>query len=292
MRQLVELYEHILRDGVEKESRGRLADGSRPPTLSVFGYQMRFGAGHGFPLATRKRVSFHNVLTELLWFLRGDTTTDFLLEHNVHIWDQWAKDGLVGPIYGYQWRRWRVDSVLRQSQPHVDQVTTLLYEMVSNPSSRRLLVSAWNVAELPLMSLPPCHVLWQVCCRPTGVAGHYYADLQVYQRSCDSFIGLPYNIASYALLLQIICTTATELSVRERGRASVVFHPGDLVWTGGDVHIYMNHIEAVHQYIAAEEYPLPHLSLCSHANVNDYVHEDFTLSDYEHGPAILAEVAA
>ena len=232
MKQYLDLAKHILNNGVEKTDR------TGTGTLSVFGYQMRFNLQHGFPLVTTKKVHLRSIIYELLWFLKGETNIKYLKDHGVSIWDEWADErGELGPVYGSQWRSWP-----SSDGKHIDQITKLLAQIKSKPDSRRHIVSAWNPAEVDAMALPPCHALFQF----------YVADgklsCQLYQRSCDTFLGLPFNIASYALLTHMVAQQC-DLEV------------GDFVWTGGDTHLYSNHLEQVNLQLTREPYPLPRLNL-------------------------------
>src|ERR1043166_3314161 len=222
MRQYLELMEHILADGVEK--RDRTGTG----TLSVFGHQMRFDLAAGFPLLTTKKLHMKSIVHELLWFLRGESNVKYLRDHGVTIWDEWADDaGELGPVYGVQWRSWPTADGRK-----IDQMQLLLDQIRGNPDSRRLLVSAWNVGELEEMALPPCHLMFQFYVAPSTGSGQGRGKLscQLYQRSCDIFLGVPFNIASYALLTLMVAQACD-------------LQPGDFVWTGGDCHLYTNHLE-------------------------------------------------
>ena len=262
MRQYLDLLRHVLAHGVEKGDR------TGTGTVSVFGYQMRFALAEGFPLLTTKKVHTKSVIHELLWFLRGETNVRSLQEAGVTIWDEWADErGELGPIYGYQWRSWPTPG-----GGHVDQLANVLAEIRRNPDSRRLIVSAWNVGDIPRMALPPCHAFFQF----------YVADgrlsCQLYQRSCDILLGVPFNIASYALLTHMVAQQS-DLGV------------GDFVWTGGDCHLYLNHLEQVETQLAREPYPLPRLVLHKAPTLFDYRFEDFELVDYQFHPAIKAPIA-
>ncbi len=263
MRQYLDLVERILSHGTRKNDR------TGTGTLSIFGHQMRFDLGEGFPLLTTKKLHLRSIVHELLWFLRGDTNVAWLRDHGVTIWDEWAgQDGELGPIYGAQWRRWRGADGGR-----VDQIAALVQEIRSNPDSRRHLVSAWNVAELPLMALPPCHVMFQL----------YVADgrlsCQLYQRSADVFLGVPFNIASYALLTLMIAQV-TELE------------PHEFIHTFGDVHLYLNHVEQARLQLARAPRPLPRLHLNPEVRAIDgFVWEDLRLEGYDPHPHIKAPVA-
>ena len=254
---------HVLAAGVAKSDR------TGTGTVSVFGYQMRFDLREGFPLVTTKKVHFPAVAQELLWFLRGERNVRWLQERGVTIWDEWADDdGDLGPIYGVQWRSWPTPG-----GGHVDQIAEVVRLLREEPDSRRMVVSAWNVADLPKMALQPCHALFQF----------HVADgrlsCQVYQRSADVFLGVPFNIASYALLTHMLAQQV-ELEV------------GDLVWTGGDCHIYDNHREQVETLLGRAPFPYPSLRLGSRpASIFEYDFDDFEVVDYQHHPAIRAPVA-
>ena len=259
-------YEDLLRDvyahGEHKDDR------TGTGTRSVFGRQIRFDLAQGFPLITTKRVHLKSVVGELLWFLRGESNVAWLRENGVTIWDEWADEaGELGPVYGVQWRSWPAPS-----GEHIDQISQLIEQIRSNPDSRRLIVSAWNVADIPNMALAPCHAFFQF----------YVADgklsCQLYQRSADMFLGVPFNIASYALLTHMIAQQ-TGLEV------------GDFVWTGGDCHIYDNHIEQVETQLSREPYAFPALKLSKAASIFDYSLDDVAVDGYEHHPGIKAPVA-
>jgi thymidylate synthase len=247
----------------------RKADRTGTGTLSVFGYQMRFDLRAGFPLLTTKKIHTKSIVHELLWFLAGDTNTAYLKANGVSIWDEWADaQGDLGPIYGYQWRSWPAPD-----GTHIDQIANLLTEIRRNPDSRRLIVSAWNVAEIPRMKLPPCHAFFQF----------YVADgrlsCQLYQRSADIFLGVPFNIASYALLTHLVAQQC-DLGV------------GDFVWTGGDCHLYANHLDQVEAQLARAPYPLPRLVIKRRPpSLFDYVYDDIEIADYQSHPALKAPVA-
>ncbi|MBI9115521.1 thymidylate synthase [Sanguibacter suaedae] len=257
-----DLLRHVLAHGTPKSDR------TGTGTRSVFGHQMRFDLTEGFPLVTTKRVHLRSVVGELLWFLRGESNVRWLQDHGVRIWNEWAdEDGELGPVYGVQWRSWPTPD-----GRHVDQLEQVLSTLRSDPDSRRMLVSAWNVAELDAMALMPCHAFFQL----------YVADgrlsLQVYQRSADLFLGVPFNIASYALL--------THMLAQQAG-----LEVGDLVWTGGDCHIYDNHREQVLLQLEREPFPFPSLELRPAASLGDYDFDDVQVVGYEHHPAIAAPVA-
>ncbi|MCS7006065.1 MAG: thymidylate synthase [Thermoleophilia bacterium] len=255
---------HVLEHGVPKDDR------TGTGTVSVFGYQMRFDLSEGFPLVTTKKVHFKSVAYELLWFLRGDSNVRWLQEHGVTIWDEWAdEDGELGPVYGVQWRSWPTPE-----GGSVDQIAEVVRLLREEPDSRRIVVSAWNVAELPKMALAPCHALFQL-----HVAGGERLSCQVYQRSADVFLGVPFNIASYALLTHLLAHQCDLV-------------PGELIWTGGDCHIYANHREQVLEQLSREPFPFPELRLRRRPRtIFDYRYEDFELVDYVHHPAIRAPVA-
>jgi len=263
MRQYLDFMRHVRDHGHPKEDR------TGTGTLSVFGYQMRFALADGFPLVTTKQVHRKSLVHELLWFLRGETNVRSLQEAGVTIWDEWADaGGELGPIYGYQWRSWPTGD-----GGHVDQLANVVAEIRRNPDSRRLIVSAWNVADIPRMALPPCHAFFQF----------YVAEgrlsCQLYQRSCDIFLGVPFNIASYALLTQMVAQQC-DLGV------------GEFVWTGGDCHLYRNHLEQVELQLARAPYPLPRLIIHRRADsLFDYRFEDFEIADYRYHPAIKAPIA-
>ncbi len=260
--QYEDLLRHVLEHGSPRPDR--TGTGSR----SVFGHQMRYDLSRGFPLITTKRVHLRSIVYELLWFLRGDRNVGWLREHGVTIWDEWAApDGDLGPVYGVQWRSWPTPD-----GQHIDQISQLLHTLRTDPHSRRLIVSAWNVGEIPAMALPPCHTLFQF----------HVADgrlsCQLYQRSADLFLGVPFNIASYALLTHMVA-------------AQVGLVPGDFVWTGGDCHIYDNHLDQVHEQLSREPFPFPRLVLRPAETLFDHVYEDVEILDYQHHPALKAPVA-
>lgn len=263
MKQYLQLLRHVKEHGVRKEDR------TGTGTLSVFGYQMRFDLQEGFPLVTTKRLHLRSIIHELLWFLKGETNVRYLREHGVTIWDEWADArGELGPIYGYQWRSWPAPD-----GRHIDQIGQVIEQIKKNPNSRRLIISAWNVADIGHMALPPCHAFFQF----------YVAEgrlsCQLYQRSADLFLGVPFNIASYALLTMMIAQVTDLL-------------PGDFVHTLGDAHIYLNHLEQAELQLSRTPFPLPRMQLnpavCS---VFDFTFDDFTLLDYQSHPAIRAPVA-
>ncbi|MHA7877815.1 MAG: thymidylate synthase [Bacteroidota bacterium] len=263
MRQYLDLVTHILDHGIKKEDR------TGTGTLSTFGYQMRFDLAAGFPLVTTKKVHLKSIIYELLWFLKGETNIQYLKQHNVTIWDEWADaQGDLGPIYGYQWRSWPT-----ASGEKVDQIGQIVKEIKTNPDSRRLIVSVWNVGELKKMALPPCHTLFQFYV----AAGKL--SCQLYQRSADVFLGVPFNIASYALLTMMMAQVCN-LAV------------GEFIHTLGDAHLYCNHLEQAKLQCTRSPLPLPTMHL--NAAVTDifkFCYEDFTLKDYVAHPAIKAPIA-
>lgn len=263
MQQYQQLLQFILDKGTQKTDR------TGTGTISYFGYQMRFNLAEGFPLVTTKKVHLKSIIYELLWFLRGETNIKYLKDNGVRIWDEWAdENGELGPVYGKQWRSWE-----GANGETIDQISDAIKQIKNNPDSRRIIVSAWNVAELPQMALMPCHSLFQF----------YVADgklsCQLYQRSADVFLGVPFNIASYALLT-IMMAQVCDLE------------PGDFIHTFGDVHIYNNHIEQVQLQLSRTPYTLPTIKLNSGVkNIFDFKYEDFTLENYQFHPAIKAPVA-
>ena len=268
--QYEDFMRHVATHGVAK------ADRTGTGTKSVFGHQMRFDLAEGFPLVTTKKVHFKSIALELLWFLRGDSNVRWLQERGVTIWNEWAKpDGELGPVYGVQWRSWPTPS-----GGHIDQIAEVVKQLKTNPDSRRIIVSAWNVAALPEMALLPCHAFFQFYVAPAQRPGERgKLSCQLYQRSADIFLGVPFNIASYALLMQMLAQQC-DLDL------------GDFVWTGGDCHIYSNHAEQVAQQLARAPYPYPTLRLRRRpASIFDYEYDDFEVVDYRHHPAIKAPVA-
>lgn len=259
-------YEDLLR--LVLETGTPKADRTGTGTRSVFGHQMRFDLSAGFPLVTTKRVHLRSIVHELLWFLRGESNVAYLHENKVTIWDEWAgPDGELGPVYGVQWRSWPTPD-----GGHVDQITELLANLRRDPDSRRHIVSAWNVADIPSMALAPCHAFFQF----------YVADgrlsCQLYQRSADLFLGVPFNIASYALLTHMVAQ-------------QVDLEVGDFVWTGGDCHIYDNHVDQVREQLSRTPYPAPRLELRKADSLFDYTFDDVQVLDYRYHPAIKAPVA-
>lgn len=263
MRAYLDCLKYILDHGTKKMDR------TGTGTLSSFGYQMRFDLQKGFPLVTTKKVHTRSIIVELLWFLRGDTNIQFLHDHNVTIWDEWADEkGDLGPVYGKQWRSWPCPN-----GQHIDQLENVIHEIKYNPDSRRLIVSAWNVAELDKMALAPCHALFQF------YVANNRLSCQLYQRSADMFLGVPFNIASYALLTHIVASQCN-------------LEVGEFIWTGGDCHIYLNHLEQVKLQLEREPFDLPSLHIKRvPASVTEYNLEDFEIKDYQFHPAIKAPVA-
>ncbi len=263
MQQYLDLLRHVRENGVQKGDR------TGTGTLSVFGYQMRFKLADGFPAVTTKKLHLRSIIHELLWFLKGDTNIKYLNDNGVTIWDEWAdENGELGPIYGYQWRSWPAPN-----GESIDQISWLINEIKNNPNSRRLIVSGWNVADIEKMALPPCHTLFQ-----------YYVSegklsCQLYQRSADVFLGVPFNIASYALMTMMIAQAAD-------------LEPGDFVHTFGDTHLYLNHLEQADLQLSRTPYPLPRMRINPEVkNIFDFRFEDFELEGYKCHPAIKAPIA-
>jgi len=263
MRQYHELLERVLKDGIEK--RDRTGTG----TLSVFGHQTRFDLGNGFPLVTTKKLHVKSIVYELLWFLKGDTNVAFLQEHGVRIWDEWADEkGNLGPVYGQQWRSWP-----KEDGGTIDQIAQLVADIKRNPDSRRLIVTAWNPADIGKMALPPCHCLFQF------YVANGRLSCQLYQRSADIFLGVPFNIASYALLTMMVAQVTG-------------LKPGEFVHSFGDAHLYLNHLDQAREQLTRRPYPLPVMTL--NPDVTDifgFRYEDFTLENYQAHPHIKAPVA-
>jgi thymidylate synthase len=263
MKQYHDLLQHILDNGTKKEDR------TGTGTISVFGYQMRFDLNEGFPCLTTKKLHLRSIIHELLWFLKGDTNIQYLKENNVSIWDEWAdEDGNLGPVYGSQWRSWPA-----ADGRHIDQIKLVLDQIKNNPDSRRIIVSAWNVGEIDKMALPPCHAFFQF----------YVADgklsCQLYQRSADTFLGVPFNIASYALLTMMMAQVCG-------------LKPGDFVHTLGDAHLYSNHLEQARLQLTRDFRPLPQMNINPNVtNLFDFKYEDFELVNYDPHPHIKAAVA-
>ncbi|QWD60510.1 thymidylate synthase [Polynucleobacter sp. MWH-UH35A] len=263
MRQYHDLMKEVLAKGVQKSDR------TGTGTVSVFGHQMRFNLADGFPMVTTKKLHLKSIIYELLWFLKGSTNNNWLKERGVSIWNEWAApDGELGPIYGYQWRSWPAPN-----GQHIDQISEVVETIKKNPDSRRIIVSAWNVADIPRMALAPCHAFFQF----------YVADgklsCQLYQRSADIFLGVPFNIASYALLTHMMAQQCN-------------LEVGDFIWTGGDCHLYSNHLEQVELQLSRDFFPLPKLNILRKPDsIFDYEFEDFEIVGYESHPHIKAPVA-
>lgn len=264
MKQYLELLDHIMRHGVDRGDR------TGTGTRSVFGYQMRFDLADGFPLLTTKKVHLKSIIHELLWFIHGDTNVHYLQQNGVRIWNEWAdpETGDLGHIYGYQWRKWPA-----YDGTHIDQLANAIDQIKHNPESRRIIVNAWNVADLDNMNLPPCHAFFQF------YVANGQLSLQLYQRSADTFLGVPFNIASYALLLMMVAQV-TDLK------------PGTFVHTLGDTHIYHNHFDQVRTQLQRQPRPLPHISLNPDIrNIEDFTYDDITLTDYDPYPTIKAPIS-
>ena len=263
MKQYLDLLQHILDHGIKKQDR------TGTGTISTFGYQMRFNLQEGFPLVTTKKVHLKSIIYELLWFLNGDTNVKYLQDHGVRIWNEWADaNGNLGPVYGYQWRHWRTPD-----GKEVDQIANLIEGLKKNPDSRRHIVSAWNPADVDDMALPPCHTMFQF------YVANGRLSCQLYQRSGDTFLGIPFNIASYALLTMMVAQVCG-------------FQLGDFVHTIGDAHIYLNHIEQVKLQLSRTPYPLPTMKI--NPDVRDifsFKYEDFTLENYQCHPTIKGEIS-
>lgn len=263
MKQYLDLMQHVLDNGAQKHDR------TGTGTISVFGYQMRFNLQEGFPMVTTKKLHLKSIIHELIWFLQGDTNIKYLKDNGVRIWDEWAdENGNLGPVYGSQWRSWP-----KPDGGHIDQITQIINTIKNNPDSRRIIVSAWNVAEIENMALPPCHAFFQF----------YVADgklsCQLYQRSADIFLGVPFNIASYALLTMMVAQVCD-------------LQAGDFIHTFGDAHLYNNHIEQTHLQLSRDPKPLPTMKINPAVkNIFDFKFEDFELMDYEAHPHIKGAVA-
>ena len=263
MKQYLDLLRRIRQEGAQKSDR------TGTGTLSVFGHSMRFDLGAGFPLVTTKKVHLRSLIYELLWFLRGETNVQYLREHGVTIWDEWADErGELGPVYGKQWRAWRA-----ADGRVIDQMARVVEQLRRDPDSRRIIVSAWNVGELEQMALMPCHAFFQFW------VGAGRLSCQIYQRSADVFLGVPFNLASYALLTHMVAQQSDLV-------------PGELIWTGGDCHLYLNHLEQTDLQLQREPFPLPRLMIKRRpASLFEYEYEDFEIADYRCHPAIRAAIA-
>lgn len=263
MRQYLDLLQYILDNGVEKGDR------TGTGTLSVFGYQMRFDLKKGFPLLTTKKLHLKSIIYELLWFLKGETNIKYLQDHGVHIWDEWAdENGELGPVYGSQWRSWQA-----AGGETIDQLARVIKQIKTNPNSRRHIVTAWNPAEIDRMALPPCHALFQF------YVANGVLSCQLYQRSADVFLGVPFNIASYSLLTLMVAQVC-DLDV------------GDFVHTFGDVHLYLNHIDQAKLQLSRQPFPLPQMSINPEiSSIDEYDYDDFELLNYQSHPGIKADIA-
>ncbi len=263
MKQYLDLLDHVLKNGVTKNDR------TGTGTVSVFGYQMRFNLEDGFPMLTTKKIHLRSIIHELLWFLKGETNTRYLNDNKVTIWDEWADDtGELGHVYGYQWRSWP-----KADGSHIDQISRVVESIIKNPDSRRHIVSAWNVGELDQMALPPCHLLFQFY-----VAGGKLS-CQMYQRSCDIFLGVPFNITSYTLLMMMMAQVTG-------------LKPGEFIHTLGDAHIYLNHLDQVKLQLKRDPLPLPSMKLNpGKTGIFDFVFEDFELNSYQSHPHIKGEIS-
>lgn len=263
MKQYLDMLAHVIENGVKREDR------TGTGTLAVFGYQMRFNLAEGFPLVTTKRVHLRSVIVELLWFLSGDTNIKYLQDHKVTIWDEWADEkGDLGPVYGFQWRSWP-----NPDGTHIDQISRVVEQIKHNPYSRRHIVVAFNPSLVDQMALPPCHAMFQF------FVAEGKLSCQLYQRSADIFLGVPFNIASYALL--------THMIAEQTG-----LQAGDFIWTGGDTHLYLNHIEQARLQLTRKPYPLPQLEIKRKpASLLEYQYDDFEIYNYQHHPAIKAPIA-
>ncbi|MDB5022791.1 MAG: thymidylate synthase [Mucilaginibacter sp.] len=272
MKQYLDLMKHVLENGAQKHDR------TGTGTLSVFGYQMRFNLKEGFPLVTTKKLHLKSIIHELIWFLKGDTNIAYLKEHGVRIWDEWADEqGNLGPVYGYQWRSWP-----KADGGHIDQISQVVNQIKNNPDSRRMMVSAWNVADVEHMALPPCHCLFQFYVEPPNpLKGEKVGKLscQLYQRSADIFLGVPFNIASYALLTMMMAQVCD-------------LQPGDFVHTFGDAHLYNNHIEQTNLQLSRQPRQLPIMKINPEVkDIFQFKFEDFTLENYDPWPHIKGAVA-
>jgi thymidylate synthase len=263
MKQYLDLLEHVLKNGTEKKDR------TQTGTISTFGYQMRFNLEEGFPMLTTKKLHLKSIIYELLWFLRGETNVKYLQDNGVKIWNEWAdQNGNLGPVYGYQWRSWNTPD-----NKHIDQIAGVINSIKTNPDSRRHVVSAWNVGELDKMALPPCHILFQF------FVANGKLSCQLYQRSADIFLGVPFNIASYSLLLMMVAQVTG-------------LKPSEFVHTLGDAHIYANHIEQVKTQLSREPMKLPDMKLNPEVkDIFKFVYEDFTLENYNAHPHIKGDIA-
>ena len=268
MRQYLDLLDHVMTHGAVKQDR------TGTGTRSVFGYQMRFDLSAGFPVVTTKRLHLRSIIGELLWFLRGDTNVRWLQKHGISIWDEWADEsGDLGPVYGYQWRSWPTPD-----GRHVDQISRVVESIRTNPDSRRHIVSAWNVADVDSMALPPCHTMFQFYVAPATTGSRARLSCQLYQRSADIFLGVPFNIASYALLTQMVAQVCD-------------LEPGDFVHTLGDAHLYLNHLDQAREQLRRDPLPLPTMHIAPRSAIDEFELADFDLVGYEAHPSIKAPIA-
>lgn len=268
MRQYLDLLEHVRDHGVDKSDR------TGTGTRSVFGHQMRFDLSEGFPVLTTKKLHLRSIIGELLWFLRGDTNVRWLQERGISIWDEWADEhGNLGPVYGHQWRSWPTPE-----GGTIDQISKVIEGLRTNPDSRRHIVSAWNVAEVDSMALPPCHTIFQFYVTPARDGGRARLSCQLYQRSADIFLGVPFNIASYALLTMMVAQ-------------QVDMEPGEFVHTLGDAHLYLNHLDQADEQLTRSPGPLPRMEITPRESIDAYEIEDFTLVGYDAAPSIKAPIA-
>jgi thymidylate synthase len=268
VRAYLDLLDHVLTHGVDKSDR------TGTGTRSVFGYQMRFDLSEGFPVLTTKKLHLKSIIGELLWFLRGDTNVKWLQDRGITIWDEWAdENGDLGPVYGYQWRSWPTPD-----GGHVDQIAKVIESIRTNPDSRRHIVSAWNVADVDDMALPPCHTMFQFYVTPATEGRRATLSCQLYQRSADIFLGVPFNIASYALLTMMVAQVCD-------------LEPGEFVHTLGDAHLYSNHVEQAREQLTREPFPLPHMQIAPGRAIDEFELEDFELVGYQAHPSIKAPIA-
>jgi thymidylate synthase len=268
VRVYLDLLDHVLTHGVDKSDR------TGTGTRSVFGYQMRFDLSEGFPVLTTKKLHLKSIIGELLWFLRGDSNVRWLQERGITIWDEWADEsGDLGPVYGYQWRSWPTPD-----GGHIDQIARVIESIRTNPDSRRHIVSAWNVADVDSMALPPCHTMFQFYVTPARDGQRAKLSCQLYQRSADIFLGVPFNIASYALLTMMVAQVCD-------------LEPGEFIHTLGDAHLYSNHVEQAREQLTREPFPLPRMRIAPGKQIDEFELEDFELVGYQAHPSIKAPIA-